>query len=222
VTFAHLRLSTEDIDDLAAGRPGSRLLSTLEAGQRTKRRLLLVAVQRALRGGQPSRLDTAMATLQRAARLAPAAVEDVVARPLMNAAAIRCLGVMRTGAPEAGDAEAMRFVSVLAATAAIRAGLRFELDVPIPDGFLVLPGIGMADDLAGAWATVRSDGTTVAIHSDAPTVTANSSRRWRAARTVGPTLGEHRPMELEDQDPARACFGYEPAPYLGSTDNYLL
>lgn len=216
MTFAHLRLSTDDIDALAAGRLSTSLLSGLAAGQRTKRRLLLVAVQRALKGRQPSGLDTAVATLRRAAGLDPVAVEAVVARPLMNAAAIRCLSVIANKPPEVGDTAAVGFLSGLAATAAIRAGLRFELTLPVADRRLVLPGIGTFEDVAGDWVSARSDGS--AFHIGGSKVTTESADRWRPARTIGPALDGRRSLELEDQDPARACFGYEPAPALGATE----
>ena len=213
-----LHLSPQQIDAVAASRPDPSLLDVLRAGQVSKRRLILLELRRKLRTIAPSDVDEMIDLLNRAAARSPAAVNEVITRPLVNAAAIRHLMALATPDAAANVAAALGFVGTLAVAAAARAGLAFEIVVPAPDGTLFLPGLGTAVGLGRGTAGVRGDGHALVVGGTDATVTPRTPGRWRPVRSVVVDEADPWELELDDQDPARDCFGYRPTGHLDDTD----
>jgi HEXXH motif-containing protein len=56
------------------------------------------------------------------------------------------------------------YLAAAAAAAGIRAGVRFELDVPVSDGRVMLPGLGHFQDIdQDPWVRLRSDGECLSV-----------------------------------------------------------
>ncbi|MFD0967998.1 aKG-HExxH-type peptide beta-hydroxylase [Plantactinospora endophytica] len=218
-----LRLSDDQIDELAFRRPGDDTLRLIRAGQASRRRLLLLALRQELTEARAEGVPETFDLLARAAATAPDLVERVVTRPLAAASAVRSLRELRTrprGPREAAEpgrpagpatTTAIGYARALAAATAIRAGLPFEVDVPAPGGSLFLPEVGTAHGLHCATVTVTGDrgGFSVGCpHLDVP---GSSGPHWRPRQAI-PVDGEPPwSVELEDQDPARDCFDHRPA-----------
>ena len=70
-----------------------------------------------------------------------------------------------------GLAPDLGYVPAMAAAVAVRAGVPFELDVPVTGGRVLLPGLGWLHGIGqGSWVTLRSDGERLAAgaHVEAP------------------------------------------------------
>ncbi|MEU4242916.1 HEXXH motif-containing putative peptide modification protein [Actinoplanes sp. NPDC026619] len=121
-----LPLTVDEFDSLAAGHGSDSALAHLVAGQLAKRRLLLWgAVRDARRLGIP--VDEPVALLLRVLERSPAAFDEVIAHPQVDAWA--------AGFPEKID---INYLYGLAAAAAMRARMPFALDTAAS-----LPGLGL-------------------------------------------------------------------------------
>ncbi|HEY7813186.1 MAG TPA: HEXXH motif domain-containing protein, partial [Nakamurella sp.] len=217
-----VRLSAVELATLAAGYGSAAALTELRAGQLAVRRLQLRAV--AQRSGLlpdvvHARLDAAMALLERTARAAPETAADILAYPLLSAWATACLG--RLVSPDVPTAVPLDiefgYLGGLAAAGAARAGIEFELAVPVWDGSVFLPTLGVVDLGCSGVATIRGDATgfTVAVADRAVTVSAPyhvDRPGWRARRTV--RIAPDLTLAVEDTDPYGACFGRDHADRL--------
>jgi HEXXH motif-containing protein len=209
-----LRLAPEHIDAVAAGRPGTDALDVLRAGQIMKRRLLLRALHETLSLAGKSDVDDAFALLERADAGAPGVVDELIARPLVDAWAARCLaGIRHRGWSDPGVAADIAFLRSMAAAAGARAGLDFELRVPTPEGRLFLPGLGGAAGLGGPTALVRGSGGAFEVVGYGATA-APGRDGWRSTHALAVAGPVPWRLGVEDQDPYRDCFGYDPADYL--------
>jgi len=97
-------------------------------------------------------LDSAFALLNRAQAKAPDVTAETLALPQVGAWAMTCLESIHSGmSPVDGFDDPhplwvdLGYLNAVAASAALRAGLPFDLVVPIRHGRLAIPGIGMAD-----------------------------------------------------------------------------
>jgi uncharacterized protein len=131
---------------------------------------------------------------------------------------------VRDALASAQPAGAMACRGVLAATAiaaAVRAGHPGSLDVPVVEGALCLPGLGV---LALPEASVARVSSSVrpgefAVHPDLgrswTSTEAGRAERWRSVRLVstgGPGLW------FDDVDPARDCYAHPVADRLSSAE----
>jgi HEXXH motif-containing protein len=110
----------------------------------------------------------------------------------------------------------------LAAAAAIRAGIDFTLHVPVRDGAVVLPSLGMAafPGLDVDAAEVRHERGRTVIRAGGRTVRpAGDDAGWRAMPRVRSDVdGSRISFTIDDVDPYRDLRGYSaPAP-LGAAD----
>ncbi|WP_160144984.1 HEXXH motif domain-containing protein [Actinacidiphila yanglinensis] len=153
------RLRTDHFRQLARGSGDAATVAALRAGQRSRRLLMLRAlVVRLL--DRPDLLAplpgarVAWQLLLDAERVAPQAVEEVVMHPYVGTwigTASRALwrpdrrpgpdGPAANGRPEL-PWEAAGYLFALAASAAVRAGIRFRVPVPVLDGGVLLPATG--------------------------------------------------------------------------------
>ncbi len=162
------RLTDVDLSSLASGRFTAAVIGRLTAAERSKHRLLVEAVRRRAERSRPPRdlvvLNSAMRLLGEIETHAPDVVGNLLALPQIGSWAIGCLQRMadrddddevRAGQRGPLDSD-LGYLAAIAAAAALRAGHRFELRVPLRQGTLLLPGWGMARlDCGCAWGTVR-------------------------------------------------------------------
>ncbi|PRY29310.1 aKG-HExxH-type peptide beta-hydroxylase [Pseudosporangium ferrugineum] len=125
-----LTLTTDELDSLASGHGSDEAITQLLAGQLAKRRILLWGVVRDARAaGRP--VEAPVRLLLSVHAHSPRTVDEVLSHPQVDAWA--------STYPKHGD---LGYLHALAATAAIRAGLPFTLDVPPSAGAVTLPGLG--------------------------------------------------------------------------------
>jgi HEXXH motif-containing protein len=149
---------------LAAGGGDSAVVQCLRAAQHSKQIMLLHAVAEAAKDADPA--SPAVVAFQPAYKLltavqerAPDAISWMFNLPHISAWAHDCLIRLDRGLlPDFG------YLASAAASTAVRAGVSFELDVPVCDGVALLPGLGrfLLTD-RHAWLPLRCDGECVSI-----------------------------------------------------------
>jgi uncharacterized protein len=238
-------LSGEDFQGLAAGRGSASAVYELAQGQRTLRRALLTAVHQTAISHPDvddmirARLTKAWVVLNSVDAEHPDASGRVLDHPFVRSWATRCLSQLRAAKarpadpPTATAATDLDHLGVLAASAAVRAGVPAELDVPVTAGVLSLPTLGqlvLGPDQAelkvirlitdgdmvqfwvgpDCWKLAVSDMTS----SAADQVLVGDEHRageWQATRVLrAPGLS----VSLEDGDPYRDCYGQSVAARL--------
>lgn len=142
-----LALSARDFQALSRGGGGSSALTVLQQVRRSRLHLLLwnlMRVTAASGGPQAEAASCGYRLLAAAQRRDPAAAATVLDLPAVHGWALsttRDLG----GAPETAD---LGRLALIGAAAAVRAGLPFRFDLPVPDtggrGPLHLPSLGLA------------------------------------------------------------------------------
>jgi HEXXH motif-containing protein len=193
MTFAPHRMPLDVFAALAHGKGGPAAVGELTAAQHSKHVLLVHGVHAAAR---PDDVYAARGyeLLMRVQREDPAAVADVITHPATGAWAARTLrGDPMPGADPAG-------LSLLAAAAAIRAGLPAEIEVPVSGGVVMLPTLGAAV-AGGDTAMVRTKADPAEICSAGSTVEARAGAPgWQELRQVkiGPAVAL-----IDDLDPFR-------------------
>jgi len=225
---APIELSATQFESLAAGYGDTGALGVLLTGQRSLRRLLLLAVAGAARDAQlcaAAGVDDALAVLAAADRAAPAAAGRVLGHPLAGAWATRCLRHLRRGGQDRERMTAgLGYLAALGVAAGTAARIDFELDIPTSGNALFLPTLGTMRGAGRGRVTVRGTGGVVTIDSAAgPLLVATGQRddpdRWLPVRTVS---AEHEGLRLqltiEDGDPYRDGYRPRPADRLADAD----
>lgn len=152
-------LSADAFTELAGGAGDSAVVSQLRQVQLSKHLMLLHIVARAANGiDPPSRATVAFRAgyqlLTEAQAADPAVVAGLLGLPHLGSWAHTCLASLDQGSP--AD---FGYLAAVAATAAVRLGLPFEIDVPVRDGRVHLPGLGYLEVAEGGeWAGLSSDG----------------------------------------------------------------
>ncbi|GAA5007679.1 FxsB family cyclophane-forming radical SAM/SPASM peptide maturase [Kitasatospora paranensis] len=188
-------LTDGQFDQLAAGHGDASVVRALAASQLGLTRTMLAAIGE----GRPD----AWQLLTALDADAPRGLDAVLGHPYVRAWAARCL----LGEPGAD----LGTLAELAAAAALRAGIPFELPVPVRDGFVHLPTLGrlMVGGVGEARLAGTADGFTVRGHRigwDTP-----AEGAWQPVRRValpGWTVA------LEDTDPQRASHQWPVADRL--------
>ena len=156
---------------LANGAGDPAVVRLLREAQLSKHMMLLHAVAEAADGADPSSPATAafragyrlLAQIQAAD---PGAVAWLLGLPHIGSWAHDCLICLDQGSPPD-----FGYLACAVASAGVRLGVRFELDVPVRDGRVLLPGLGCLHITGqGAWIRLRSDGECLAVgeHIDVP------------------------------------------------------
>jgi HEXXH motif-containing protein len=203
------RVPKADFAALASGYGDAEVVARLKNGQRSKHLLLVRAVLDAAPPDAAAHLRAGLALLTDIQRLRPDVVDDVMVHPHVGAWAAHCLRILR-GA-DTGDVPVetdLGHLASAAATAAIRAGVDFEIDVPTRDGTAHFPALGGAVvSTQVRMVRVLGDGGRVVVDrrtlpADLTTETACwlPLRRLRAAVDGLPVS-----IELDDLDPFRNC-----------------
>jgi len=145
--------------ELASGAGDSVVVRQLREAQLSKHLMLLRAVAEAADSVQPPSRSTAAfragyRLLEEVRSADPAAVARQLTLPQVGSWAHDCLaGLVRGTVPDFG------YLAAAAAVAAISPGIGFEIDVPVTDGRVLLPGLGCLEVGGQAdWITLSSDG----------------------------------------------------------------
>jgi HEXXH motif-containing protein len=144
------RLSWADFDELARGRSSARVVRRLRRAERSRRLLLLRAlVDEATKVpnscGPLSSPESAWELLERVQGQAPATLDLILEHPYTGSWAGYTTRLLHNKI--AGVCPLwvhIGYLHAIAAAAAIRAGLRFEISVPVWNGGAILPTLGMA------------------------------------------------------------------------------
>lgn len=212
-------LSEVDLVGIAAGDVGTPALEGLGTWQNSRRRLLLLALRGAAAPLRSSDLDDAFSLLAAVDRQAPAVVDAVIGRSLTRAWAMRCLrGIERHGPADPTVAADVGFLGAMAAAAAVRAGLDFEIRVPAPGGEVYLPGLGTIHGLGDGTGVIRGKGDRVEITGTVATISVGSPDGWSPVHAVTIGSTDAWSIEVEDHDPYRDCFHWRPADRLADAD----
>ncbi|MFJ3645839.1 HEXXH motif domain-containing protein [Streptomyces murinus] len=212
------RLSAVGLRDLAHGEGDGAVIAELLRAERSRRLLLLWALRNEV-FGMGADLDGSdlfaqgWDLLERAQFHAPEVCEELLMSP--NTGMWVSLAVRRVRGRAYEDAPhwvVMGHLAALAAAAAARAGLEFDITVPVRRGLVPLPTLGCAV-LADPepWGTARVTGhdgrlriTGVGGEVVVPADPARRERDWLPVRRM--TLGaadRAKPLVLEELDPYR-------------------
>jgi HEXXH motif-containing protein len=141
---------------LARGAGDAAVVRNLHEAQLSKHLMLLHVL-----AGAADRDDPGTAAFRKAYRLlaelqaaGPGIVDWLVALPHIGSWAHNCLACL-----DEGSAPDFSYLACAAAAAAVRLGVRFELDVPVCDGCVLFPGLGrlqVPDQCE--WILLSSDG----------------------------------------------------------------
>lgn len=203
-------------------------LKHLRSAELSKHKLLLAAAMRSAARFLPDEYPRALATpyqmLDAIERQSPEVVRDLLGCPQFGAWADTCTRRLLVPAARAApDGVPLPFelghLSVFAATAAIRSGQTFELDIPLRHGEVTFPSLGTARPGATAeweWATVSGDAAGVRVRSSASTVRLPGARvplggaadGWSATPQVAVDAGDLMlDVVLDNADPYLDRYG---------------
>ncbi|MDC2954921.1 HEXXH motif-containing putative peptide modification protein [Streptomyces gilvifuscus] len=147
-TFPALALTNEDFEALASGGATSAALTFLEKGERSRRLLLLRQLLASL-ANRPELTaplgpwDHAWSLLERAAEAAPADTDGLLTSPQTGswlAHTLRRLNGQHSASAMWTDVGRL---FALGAAAALRSGIDADVPVPLREGTLSLPGLGL-------------------------------------------------------------------------------
>jgi uncharacterized protein len=225
---------------LASGLGNAAAIGQLAEAQRSLRRGLLGAVYEtassaAIPAGVLADLRSGWTLLAAIDQEHPQIVADVLAHPYVRVWAVQCLKDLRpsrTEVPAGGTAPPsdLRHLGAIAAVAAIRAGARASVTVPVTARAVCLPSLGTL-----AVPPVAPDTATLQLTGDAVTVQAGDC--WTLPRSdllagkpcFAPATGGGEPADwqpvrvlqapgirvtLEDTDPYRNCHQWPAATRL--------
>ncbi len=230
---ARHRLRQDEFAALAAGDGDAGVIATLLSAERSRRlvafRALLdqLALADAASGEPLPSPDAAWNLLERAQRAAPEAVDEVLLYPHTGAwlrhTLRRLRGVSRAPNPVPLWVD-VAHLNAIAAAAALRAGVEFQIAAPARDGVVALPGLGQVrlavDGYRWAWlragqrvARIECAGTVISIPAgpDAAERAEVAGGAWRPVRTLRARAhGRSLTLGLDDADPYRSLVFPDP------------
>jgi HEXXH motif-containing protein len=152
-------LSADAFTELAGGAGDSVVVRQLHEAQLSKHLMLLhVVAEAAGKIDPPSRAAAAFRTgyrlLAQAQAADPAAVARLVGLPHIGSWAHECLARLDNGTPPD-----FGYLAAAAAAAAVGLGIPFEIDVPVSEGRVPLPGLGCLEVTSqDEWVRLSGDG----------------------------------------------------------------
>ena len=198
------------LDELAAGQGSADLVGELADAERFINGVLLDNLRRRA-VGDPA-VSAAWDLVLRLGDEAPDAVEDVLGHPYLRPWAERVLMGREPGGSER--------LAELAAAMALRAGAAVEVPVPVRDGLVRLPTLGVLRSGAADRAVVSAGEQLVTVGGERLRL-ARDEPRWQPVRSLRiPAVGGHAAWELalEDADPERDCYRTELSERLGADE----
>jgi uncharacterized protein len=216
-------LTDAHFDALAAGFGDRDSMAQLVNAIRKERRKLLQLLHVRARPAADDLFLAGWALLARLGKEHPAALDQVLTHPYVQAWAEHCL--QRVGDTAALPPEAAHLAAITAA-AAIRAGTPAEVTVPVSEGYVHLPTLGRLRvgeartaeiTIGGSAFQVRTSGkqTRTSGKWDVHLVDAEPEADWqpvRELRSGGFTV------RLEDTDPYRDCHQWAAAARLADVE----
>nr|MDT0658259.1 HEXXH motif domain-containing protein [Micromonospora sp. DSM 115978] len=229
MNFERHRLTTAQIHSIAAGHGLPDAIEVLAASQRSKRRVLLLSiVQQARATGEhlSAVVEAAVGLLTAAERVRPGAVRAVLAHPFLDNWASSWLRRLAQAGPAAAHDADLRaglgYLSALAVSAAVRAGLPFEHVVHSRDGVVMLPTLGTASGLGAGEVVIVGDGLRLTLTGPRRTVVTalgDPGRGWEPVRQIRVGNGpDGHVLAIEDLDPHRDCYQWRPTDRLDEAD----
>jgi len=215
------RLAWADLDRLARGDGDADLVHRLRRAERSRRLLLLRAVvdevtkSPELSGPLPSP-ESAWELLVRVQEKSPAALDHILAHPytgFWGGYTLRLLQNNITGVCPLWVH--IGHINALAAAAAIRAELDFQIQIPVWNGDAMLPTLGLArltTDSQWAVAQVRANRGMVTVNNTddrvkVPRQPLPDGPDWWEVRRLTVRAGRHElSVQLDDLDPYRGLF----------------
>ncbi|MGH3778591.1 MAG: HEXXH motif domain-containing protein [Pseudonocardiaceae bacterium] len=208
---ARHRLLAASFDAIAAGHADPAGLSVLRDGQLSKHLLMLrmiadeVEEKPGRQVARPAAASTVAASLElltEAHRHDPAAATGVLAYPYVGAWLVQCARELRRpqGRPP------LAHLAEIAAAAAIRTGLEFDLDVWPTDGTVSLPSIGLCrprTDISPLPIRRNANRTTVG-EVDLPADPSLDRASWYGLQRLADPTAIPIHVALDDLDPYRA------------------
>jgi len=203
------QLPTPDFVALASGHGDAAVVARLKKGRLSKHLLLVRALLDVAPAGSTGHLHAGLALLSDVQQVRPDIVGALLGHPHTGAWAAHCLRVIRGTASGTAPVETdLGQLAATAASAAIRAGMRFEIDVPARDGAANLPTLGRALVRSGV-NTVRVVGLGDGVIIDGRELPADLSvdrPGWQPVRRLSAEAGGSKlTVELDDVDPYRNC-----------------
>jgi HEXXH motif-containing protein len=220
-------------DALASGDGCVHTVETLTRAQLSKRLLLLWNLVGLVDARWPGSraaacVHAAFDTLAAARRDRPDRVDEILTYPTVGAWLLYCQRRLDGVLPWSGPAEYdLGHAAAVAAAAAAHAGYPFDLPVPVRDGCVALPGLGVARAGAGnGWGCARSAGAghvtletsghRLKLRLDAQARQPTGS--WLPVRRLDATASRHRLMlAVDDVDPYRNCDVLAVAPRIDTS-----
>ena len=212
-------LSRTEFDALAVGDPDAAIVDKLLTSLLSKRIVMLTAILELAAERCPEAypaFDAAYGLLAQAQSQDRAAVRAVLAHPSVGAWAARCLRRLQLAADSPVPlATEIGQLAAIAAAGAIRARHAFAIEVPLRDGTVMLPTLGLAafTGMTTQAVTASSDGTLASIQADdqivvIPPDPAQDADGWLGLRRLCSHVGAASiTLDLDDVDPARYSDG---------------
>jgi HEXXH motif-containing protein len=150
------RLSEDAFKALASGGGDAAVVKDLCAAQHSKQLMLLHAVANAADPGFPevAAFSAAYELLATVQAISPGAVAWLLSLPHFSAWAHDCLFRI-----DQGEVPDFGYLATAAASAAVHSATAFELDVPVRDGHVLLPGLGrLSVPGRDSWIRLCGDG----------------------------------------------------------------
>ena len=218
--IAEHRLPPALFDAMAEGGGGAEAMRELAAMQRSKHLLMLRGVLTEARSShrdQSGVVDCGYDLLASAQDHDPAAADVVIRHPSVGAWARHALRAFR-GQARLGGAEPS-LMCVIAAAAAVRAGLSAQIEVPVRHGAVMLPSLGAAQ-ADGDRAVVRSTAAGATVDSEArrveiPADPHRDAPGWAGLRRI--RIGSFEAL-IDDLDPFRMPRAPDLAARLGDAE----
>jgi len=212
------RVPRADFDLLAGGYGDAGTIGLLKSSQRSKHLLQVRELLGAAPPGSARELRAGLDLLAEVQRKWPDLAADVLVHPHVGAWAAHSLRVLRSAETGSVPVETdLGHLAAVAATAAIRAGLDFAVNIPARNGIAHLPSLGSVAVRAGA-NTVPVLGIDGALFVDGrrlPDDLEAEETGWRPLRRLHATSGGLSiSLELDDLDPYRNCHRLDAADRL--------
>ena len=206
MSMAYHELPAELFDALAAGHGGPEAMESLKRAQHSKHAVLLrgvVLAAEAAGHGERALARQGYDLLSVAEGHDPGAVRSVIRHPSVGAWAYRTVTALGDGPALAGATPGG--LAAVAAAAAIRVGTPAEIRVPVTDGVVMLPSVGVAGPFEADEAVVRyAEGqagvTAAGLRVVIPADHRDDAADWRPLR---PVLTHPFELLLDDVDPFR-------------------
>jgi HEXXH motif-containing protein len=213
-------LDPTTFERLASGRGGEQAIRALRSAQVSKHLLLIAQILRNWPGDDAER-DTLATLLDTARRASPDRFDDVVGAPLVGAWAAIVNRALERDAVSWTDAAHLGALAVVACAATAVDGSAI---VPVRDGVVAVPGLGVATAGAGSTARLIATAGQLALVTTSTTVSiphgsTDDSDWWCPVRQLHPAATD-RPIRLalDDLDPYRHGHHAPPASRLPPSD----